>query len=261
MSGIVRRPLFPRRPGCMVMPMFGDRHTDRLRSALASSQSTQQVADATIDALGPIFDAKVRGVFFFDAAFCTVQTNIIGMSDVDYDEYERQWRRFDRVLSSMLERQIPVHNAEIYSEPQLKTDPLYADYGRRVHVYRYLCAPLYGSRGDLHGMLRICRAADDRPFDAYDLRRATALGGYISSALVRVGSPALKERVQRMPALTQRELEVARLVGLGRDNREIALHLGVARETVKQTLRRVYQRLGVRTRAEMAAHLAREMLI
>ena len=152
------------------------------------------------------------------------------MSDVDYDEYERQWRRFDRVLSSMLERQVPVHNAEIYSEPQLRTDPLYADYGRRVRVYRYLCAPLYGSRGELHGMLRICRGADGEPFDVNDLTRATALGGYISSALARVNSPALQEGVRRNPALTRRELEVARLVGLGRDNREIALHLGVARD-------------------------------
>ena len=110
-------------------------------------------------------------------------------------------------------------------------------------------------------MLRICRGADGEPFDTNDLTRATALGGYISSALARVNSPALPEGVRRMPALTRRELEVARLVGLGRDNREIALHLGVARETVKQTLRRVYQRLGVRTRAEMTAYLAREMLI
>jgi DNA-binding CsgD family transcriptional regulator len=245
----------------MWLPMLGDRHTDRLLSTLANSRSTQQVADAAIDALGPIFDAKVSGVFFFDAAFRAIEANLRGMSDVDYDEYERQWLRFDRVLSAMLERQVPVHNAQIYAEPQQQTDPLYADFGRRMNIYRYMCTPLYGSRGELHGMLRVCRPATGRPFDATDLSRTTALGGYISAALARVNTPSEQDGTRRMPILTQRELEVARLVGSGRDNREIALHLGVARETVKQTLRRVYQRLGVRTRAEMTAYLARHMLI
>jgi DNA-binding CsgD family transcriptional regulator len=240
--------------------MLGNRHTDRLLSALASSQSVGQVADAATDALGPIFGASVRGVFFFDAGLRVVQTNICGMSDADYDEYERHWRSLDRVFSSMLAHHVPMHNAEIYSEPQLQTDPLYADFGRRVRVYRYMCAPLYGSRGDLHGMLRICRDAEGKPFDAADLASITALGGYISSALARVNSPQ-QDWGRAVPSLTPRELEVARLVATGRDNREIATHLGIARETVKQTLRRVYQRLGVRTRAEMTANLARQKLV
>jgi DNA-binding CsgD family transcriptional regulator len=75
-----------------------------------------------------------------------------------------------------------------------------------------------------------------------------------------VNSPQQDWR-RTVPSLTPRELEVARLVATGRDNREIAIHLGIARETVKQTLRRVYQRLGVRTRAEMTANLARQKLI
>jgi len=241
--------------------MFGDRDTQRLLSALAGSKRPVDVANVTIDGLGPIFGSRVRGVFFFDAAYRTIETNLCGMRDVDFDEYEAHWRPLDRVQSLVLERQIPMHNAQVYSEGQLKTDPIYADYGRRVRIYRYLCAPLYGSRAELHGMLRVCRGPDDRPFESKDLALITALGGYISSALARVNAPSAQEQARICVALTGRELEVARLAASGHDNRQIALHLGVARETVKQTLRRVYQRLGVRCRAEMAAWLARQLLI
>jgi DNA-binding CsgD family transcriptional regulator len=219
------------------------------------------VADAAIDGLGHVFDASIRGVFFFDAALCTVETAISGMTEADFDEYEREWRPFDRVLSEMLERQVPMHNAQIYSERQLKTDPLYADFGRRVRVYRYMCAPLYGSHAELQGMLRVCRGPQEKPFDAEDLSLMTALGGYISSALTRVSAPTWTDDGGSLPPLTSRELQIARLVASGRDNRQIALHLGLARETIKQTLRRVYQKLGVRCRAEMAVRLARQMLV
>jgi DNA-binding CsgD family transcriptional regulator len=241
--------------------MLGDRHSQRLLAALANSKTSEEVADAAIDALGPIFHSSIRGVFFLDAEFRTIETNIRGMRDVDFDEYERAWRPLDRVLSLMLDRQVPTHNAQVYSEPQLKTDPIYADYGRRVGVYRYMCAPLYGSRAELHGMLRVCRGIDEIPFGPADLGRITALGGYISSALARVTAAGSAETRPITAHLTHRELEIARLAASGRNNREIALHLGVARETVKQTLRRVYQRIGVRCRAEMAVWLARQMLI
>jgi DNA-binding CsgD family transcriptional regulator len=241
------------------MPTDPGRH--RLLSALANSRRPADVADAAIDGLGQIFGANIRGVFFFDAALRTVETAISGMTEVDFDEYEKQWRPLDRVLSEMLERQVPMHNAQIYSERELSTDPLYADFGRRVHVYRYMCAPLYGSHAELHGMLRVCRAPREKPFDAEDLSVMTALGGFISSALTRVSAPTSTNDRNDWPRLTRRELEIARLVASGRNNRQIALHLGLARETIKQTLRRVYQKLGVRCRAEMAVRLARQMLV
>jgi DNA-binding CsgD family transcriptional regulator len=241
--------------------VLANRRSQRFLSALANSRRASDVADASIDGLGQIFDATIRGVFFFDVALRTVETAISGMSDVDFDEYEREWRPKDRVLAQMLERQVPMHNAQIYSEHQLKTDPLYADYGRRVRVYRYMCAPLYGSRAELQGMLRVCRGPEGAPFGPSDLTLMTALGGYISSALARVRAPALPAREDGAPTLTCRELEIARLAASGRNNRQIAQHLGLARETIKQTLRRVYQKFGVRCRAEMAVRLARQMLV
>ena len=82
------------------------------------------------------------------------------------------------------------------------------------------------------------------------------LSGFVSATLARV-TELRTEEAGPSAGLSFRELEAARLAAAGRNNVEIALRLGIARETVKQTLRRVYRKLDVNGRAQMAAVLAR----
>lgn len=58
-------------------------------------------------------------------------------------------------------------------------------------------------------------------------------------------------------SLTKTELAVVRLVGAGRSNPEIAARLFISRHTVETHVRHVFQKLGVRSRAEVAAESAR----
>ena len=90
---------------------------------------------------------------------------------------------------------------------------------------------------------------------------ASALSGFLSATLSRVaGAPDILDDGAR-DRLAPRELQVARLAAAGRNNVEIALELGLARETVKQALRRVYGKLEVSGRAPMAATLAARGLL
>ena len=57
--------------------------------------------------------------------------------------------------------------------------------------------------------------------------------------------------------LTPRELQFAQLVSAGRSNKEIADELGVSLSTVKNTLGRVFMKLGVGSRTELATLVAR----
>jgi len=57
-------------------------------------------------------------------------------------------------------------------------------------------------------------------------------------------------------ALSPREREVAGLVADGRTNREIATRLFLSEKTIETVLSRVFRKLGVRSRAEVAAHVA-----
>jgi DNA-binding CsgD family transcriptional regulator len=68
------------------------------------------------------------------------------------------------------------------------------------------------------------------------------------------GRPLADPRVRM---LTATEREIARLVATGRRNKEVAATLSVAVRTVEWNLSKVYRKLGVRSRTELAAHLAR----
>jgi DNA-binding NarL/FixJ family response regulator len=66
----------------------------------------------------------------------------------------------------------------------------------------------------------------------------------VSSSLSDIGGPDL---------LTAREADVLALLQRGRSNAEIALELSVGIETVRTHARRVYRKLGVKTRRELRA--------
>ena len=62
----------------------------------------------------------------------------------------------------------------------------------------------------------------------------------------------------RAAGLTSREREVAALVACGLRNRDIAEQLVISEKTAKNHVQRVLEKLGARSRAEVAAH-AREL--
>lgn len=61
--------------------------------------------------------------------------------------------------------------------------------------------------------------------------------------------------------LTQRELELLGLLGLGLPNKIIADRLGVSENTVKYHIKNILQKLNISNRAEAAAYAARHNLI
>ena len=79
------------------------------------------------------------------------------------------------------------------------------------------------------------------------------------------GASAIRPRIEhwarqvttRTGSLTAREAEVLQLVAGGSSNREIAQKLFISEPTVKVHLRHVYEKLGVRNRAEASARAAR----
>jgi DNA-binding NarL/FixJ family response regulator len=64
---------------------------------------------------------------------------------------------------------------------------------------------------------------------------------------VPVAAPASRER---LAALTEREVDVLRLIGKGSSNQEIAGLLSVAETTVKTHVTRIFSKLGLRDRAQ-----------
>jgi DNA-binding CsgD family transcriptional regulator len=86
---------------------------------------------------------------------------------------------------------------------------------------------------------------------AFDELGADAFAARAQAELARIGGRRRSEG-----GLTATERQIAELVAEGRSNKEVAAVLFVSVKTVEANLSRVYAKLGLRSRAELARHLA-----
>ena len=70
-----------------------------------------------------------------------------------------------------------------------------------------------------------------------------------------------EEQRGNVPRLSDRELEVLRLVARGLSNRDIATELVIAENTVKNHVRNILEKLQLRSRMEAAMYAVREKLV
>jgi DNA-binding CsgD family transcriptional regulator len=83
------------------------------------------------------------------------------------------------------------------------------------------------------------------------------LGARLWAEKARDELTRISGRRPRSAELTATELQVANLVAEGRSNKEVASALFMSVHTVEAHLSRVYRKLGIRSRTELARHLAK----
>ncbi len=97
----------------------------------------------------------------------------------------------------------------------------------------------------------------------FDLHRAieavVAGGTYVDPVLA--GALATAEVAEQLPALTQREREVLRLLAAGKSNDEIGKELFISPETVRTHVRNAMEKLEADTRTQAVAKALRQQLI
>jgi DNA-binding CsgD family transcriptional regulator len=145
------------------------------------------------------------------------------------------------VTRFLADRECPVHEAQLVDNATWRAHCPRADHG---HV---LVGPLLaGTR--MVGALAVTRSQQQGLFQAEDLQRMTRLSLQFSCRLSE-----LERGTAALPQLTPRQNEVARLVAQGLANAEIGRQLKVSEQTVKQFLKSIYAKLGVRSRAQLTA--------
>ncbi len=97
------------------------------------------------------------------------------------------------------------------------------------------------------------RATLGEALDAFE-----RLGSLLWAEKARAELGRIGGRAPSRSELTEAERRVAELVARGHTNREVAAALFVTEHTVEGALTRVYRKLGVRSRAELAVRLGRE---
>lgn len=146
---------------------------------------------------------------------------------------------------------------------------------RAVEIYRGLDVPFERAQVELRAGVALAAAGEresalERLGDAY--RTARKLGARPLAAEAAREVAALGESVTRRlgsrasadgtdGGLTRRELEVVRLVAVGRTNREVAQELFLSPRTVDMHVRNVLRKLGCRSRVEVAHQAGERGLI
>jgi DNA-binding CsgD family transcriptional regulator len=103
---------------------------------------------------------------------------------------------------------------------------------------------------------RAKRKADSRETLQQAVAAFEALGAATFAERARAELGRVSGRRRSEGGLTPTERQIAELVAEGRSNKEVAAALFVTVKTVEANLSRVYAKLGLRSRAELARHLA-----
>lgn len=112
---------------------------------------------------------------------------------------------------------------------------------------------LYGERLRREKLRLEARARLDAALALFEELGATAWSTRAGDELAATGERARRRKDADRSELTPRELVVARLVAQGHTNREVATQLFLTTNTIETHLRHIFQKLGVRSRTELAA--------
>lgn len=164
-------------------------------------------------------------------------------------EFERMREKapFNPVLGAFLREEVAMHEAQVVDSATWRRLCPRADHG---HV---LVGPLLQG-GELFGVMAVTREQGLPLFGSAETRMMSRISLYASARLCELG------RDHHLPAwetLTPREKEVAERAGRGLRNQEIAQALSLSEHTVKQNLKAVFRKLGLRSRTELAMRRAR----
>ena len=143
-------------------------------------------------------------------------------------------------------------------------DAFEAPFDEALRLHREVEAPFDEARTHLclgERLRRAKRRSDARVHLRAALDRFEALGAVDWAATARgelgvTGETAAPRSGPRSDALTPQELQVALMVATGATNREAASRLFLSAKTIEAHLGRVYRKLGVRSRTELAALVA-----
>ncbi len=221
-----------------------------LASDVKGKTDARAVAATAVAHAKRIFRCSIGGFLFNRPDTDCPEDIYFGLRETHAHEYSARWRTLDPVLNAALQRRIAVRNTDVLGASPTGSVAICTDYARRVGAGPYMVVPVYGFDGTILATMHVCRLQGASSFDLQDLLQALGFSGVLSAMLARVAD---SQRSEAAPKLAPREYEIALVAARGLSNPVIAKSLGIARETVKQTLRRVYNKFDIQNRTELAA--------
>ncbi|MEL6779300.1 MAG: LuxR C-terminal-related transcriptional regulator [Cyanobacteria bacterium J06597_16] len=207
--------------------------------------------------IGEHFAATRSGIFFFDRILAAERNLNPALKKAVETVLSTERNPIARYLA---ERHAPVHES-------LVTSPrAWQIICPRPDHWHVMAGPVV-TKGQLVGVLGCTREKSQPPFNNQNLADVSALCLHLSvwAATVRIQKSPIFVRsfgdsdVMPLSArLTARERQIADLVSLGKKNAEVGAELWITENSVKQALKKIFRKLEVSSRTEMATQLLAE---
>ena len=203
------------------------------------------------------FAATRSGIFFFDRLLAENRNLNPALKKAVEAALSTERNPITRYLS---EQHAPVHESLVTSP---KAWQMICPRPDHWHV---MAGPIV-TKGQLIGVVGCTRERSQPAFNNQALADVSAVCLHLSvwAATVRIQqSPEVRENVLNhgvMPLsahLTARERQIADLVALGKKNAEVGAELWITENSVKQALKKIFRKLEVSSRTEMAVQLSAE---
>lgn len=215
---------------------------DELRSRLTSK-------------IGEHFTATRAGIFFFDHIL-----------SADSNLKPTFKKAIETALSTELNpiaRYLAQHHAPVH-ESMVTSPKAWRIVCPRPDHWHVMAGPIV-TQGKLIGVLGCTREKSQPAFNDQDVADVSAVCLHLSvwAATVRMQQSSNAEKNtfldnEALPLtarLTARERQIADLVALGKKNAEVGAELWITENSVKQALKKIFRKLEVSSRTEMAAQL------
>jgi len=181
---------------------------------------------------------------------------MINMHADTLGSYEAYYQFHDPITHVLQARRVPTLVNQVMPQRELMRTEFFNDFLARdglhwgVNMYSYVA-------GRNIGDLRIWRGKRRDNFDGHTLDLLRLVEPAFTGALHRAALRARPAVAPERHGLSPRELAVARMVGKGLTDKQIAQHLGVELSTVRTYLKRCCDKLGVQRRGALAAAIGR----
>jgi len=147
--------------------------------------------------------------------------------------------------------------------PSLPGTQVAAELKRRNMPTRVLALSAYADENYVRGMIEAGAVGyllkDEAPERIVEAVRGARRGeGWFSPRVAAQMAEWINESKSQKPELTQREVEILRLVARGRTNKQIGKTLGISEKAVEKYMGGIFAKLNVSSRAEAAAWAVRE---
>ena len=221
---------------------------------MANSKTEAELRFKLMDSLSQHFGVQRWGIYLTDKENNLISCDTRGVSDKFITRYQTSGKSVDPVLKHVLEYHAPAHEKLVLPQGTWKQSQLYQRCCIEYDHEHIMTGPIIGN-GRLVGTINFARIGVTPAFNFKDLSNLSAVCLHLSACLTNLRSTFQFDPNPYLQLLTQREIQIANLVARGLTNVEIGKELWISPNTVKQALKKIFRKLNVSSRLEMAMRL------